>query len=352
MSATPRLISIPLTVVLLIVLSGCASRAGVTPTDGPDTAVAPTATAQPDGPPQPTIPLACGDFFSESDASALLFEPVTLKLSEEWVRSLYQAAGLEAGLFHCTWGGDDNDMTDSSWNRTIDLTILPDGAAAFDEGVWQVDDGAIVYPDGSTTSEYRCDSVGTGAYCTGNVLVDGYWANVRANTYTGAEFSQDAMAANARSIVDRVTSVISSAGPARPAWVVADHTLTGAICSGQPLATVSHPPYADGVAALRATAFRCDYNSTVAVTVLPGGGWAAASAQASGRPLVYNIPPQAVTVAGADLALWTCADGCYALLSVGGSGVELYDSQYYAGSGETDFVAELPGIVAGIVAAG
>ena len=58
---------------------------------------------------------------------------------------------------------------------------------------------------------------------------------------------------------------------------------------------------------------------------------------------------QAVQISGADAAFWGCGDGCYAILTIGGSAVSITDYDLYDGPA---FLAELPGIVNAIGAAG
>jgi hypothetical protein len=90
----------------------------------------------------------------------------------------------------------------------------------------------------------------------------------------------------------------------------------------------------------------------VSIGVLPGGGWAAASVAANGqRPSWSILTFEQTAVTGADLALWGCGDGCYALLSISGSAVSITDGDKYQDQAP-DFLAELPGIVAAITAAG
>ena len=353
----PRRVVLP-AVVLVLALAGCAGR-GVAPGEDPAPVDSPTppATAEPQGDPLPTLPLACSDFFSDADATALLYRDVSLKVDQDDTRNNTEAAQRQEGLLECIWGGDTS--TDSSWDQTIVLTILPDAAAAFDEGVWQVDDGAIPYPDGSTTSEYLCPQVFDNfAWCNANVLVDGYWAQVRATTENQSDpISRDEIEASIRSIVDRLTTVISSAGPARPQWTTSAHTLTGAICAGQPF-FVDVPPYplsAAQAAGERSNAVGCSYSENVSINVVPGGAWAVPAAQAAaGKDLrAYGlISTYASTpVPGADLALYGCGAGCQAMLSIGGSSVEIYDRALHYDDGVT-FLAELPAIVADVIAAG
>lgn len=334
----------------LLVLTGCgAPSAGSSPSDSASSSVssAPSGSPSPaaQGDPQPTLPITCADVFSDSAASDLIYSAISLKIDQATVRNIYEASGLQAGLFQCIWGGQNK--TDNSWDQTIGLDVLPNATAAFDAGVWQVDDGAVVYPDGSTTSEYLCTQVGANyAQCFANVLLNGYWAHAWVSTGDGDEpLTQDGMEASMRAIVDRLTAVIGSAGKPRVPWIVPSHALTGAFCAGQPINGT--------VATQRTGALGCDYAPSINVGILPGGAWAVASVQANGKMPNWSVSTfEPTPVAGADLALWGCGDGCYALLSVGGSAVSIDDGNLYGGQGEADFVAELPAIVAAVTAAG
>lgn len=326
-------------------LSGCgvpSAPASSSPASG---VASPTPTAQAQGDPLPTLPLTCGDFFSEQAASDLLFLPVTLKVSETAVPSTVVAAALQAGATRCIWGADDK--TDNGWDQTIVLEVLPDGAEAFDINVWQVDDGAIVYPDGSTTSEYLCTSVeATYAGCFANVLVGGYWAHVYVQTGgTAMSLTREVVEASLRAIVDTVTAAISGAGSPRPGWVVPSGVLAGGICAGQGF---GDDPAIGFIAAGRAGVVHCAVGGN-SVSVLPGGAWALAPILAYGQPTYSVRSLEQIEVAGADAAAWGCGDGCYAFFSVGGSLVSLYSGDIYDGEA---FTPTLEAFVAEVVAAG
>ncbi|MCA0217273.1 MAG: hypothetical protein LCH43_07945 [Actinobacteria bacterium] len=326
-------------------LSGCGVPSAPAPSSPASGVASPTPTAQAQGDPLPTLPLTCGDFFSEQAASDLLFLPVTLKVSETSVRSTYTAAALQAGATRCIWGADDK--TDNGWDQTIVLDALPDGAEAFDTNVWQVDDGAIVYPDGSTTSEYLCSWVEpTYAGCFANVLVDGYWAHAYVQTGgSDRSLTREAVEANLRAIVDSVTAAISSAGPPRPDWIVPSGVLAGGICAGQGLGDDST---VGSIAAGRAGMLQCTVGPN-SVTVLPGGAWALAPILANGQPTYSVRSLEQIEVAGADAAAWGCGDGCYAFFSIGGSLVSVYSGDIYDGEA---FTPTLEAFVAEVVAAG
>jgi len=331
--------------VVVASLSGCGVPSAPAPSSPASEGASPTPTTAAQGDPLPTLPLTCGDFFSEQAASDLLFLPVTLKVPETAVPSIVVAAGLQAGATRCIWGADDK--TDNGWDQTIVLEVLPDGAEAFDINVWQVDDGAIVYPEGSTTSEYLCTSAeATYAGCFANVLVDGYWAHVYVQT-GGADMSltRDAVEASLRTIVDSVTAAISGAGAARPNWIVPSGVLAGGICAGQ---GIGDNPAIGFIAAGRAGVVHCtvDVNS---VSVLPGGAWALAPILANGQPTYSVRSLEQIEVVGADAAAWGCGDGCYAFFSLGGSLVSLYSGDVYDGAA---FTPTFEGFVAEVVAAG
>ena len=118
-------------------LSGCSVPSAPASSSPAPEGASPTPAAEAQGDPLPTLPLACGDFFSERAASDLLFLPVTLKVSETAVRSTFVAAALQGGATRCIWGADDK--TDNGWDQTIVLEVLPDGAQAFDTIFLRID---------------------------------------------------------------------------------------------------------------------------------------------------------------------------------------------------------------------
>ncbi len=331
--------------VVVASLSGCGVPSAPSPSSPASEGASPTPTAAAQGDPLPTLPLTCGDFFSDQAASDLLFLPVTLKVPETAVRSTFIAAALQAGATRCIWGADDK--TDNGWDQTIVLEVLPDGAQAFDTNVWQVDDGAIVYPDGSTTSEYLCASVEpTYAGCFANVLVDGYWAHVYVQTGgTDMSLTREAVEVSLRAIVDTVNAAISGAGSPRPGWIVPSGVLAGGICAGQNLGDNST---VGSIAAGRSGMLQCTVGGN-SVSVLPGGAWALAPILANGQPNYSVSSLEQIEVAGADAAAWGCGDGCYAFFSIGGSLVSLYSGDVYDGSA---FTPTFEGFVAEVVAAG
>lgn len=330
--------------VVVLVLAGCAPAAPApTPSDSPVPTPTPSATAQ--GDPWSTLPLTCAELLSEPEAQALTGAPVTLKEGESFVNNLRAIALRQVGALSCTWGGEGR--TDNSYNQTIDFTILPDADAAFDEGVWQVDDGAIVYPDGSTTSEYLCQPVyGDVAYCTANVLLNGYWAQawVQADNQT-----EESITTGMRSLVDSLTARMAAAGAPRPAWVVPEGSLAGAYCD-QPVDVGSAPYPAIAVGFVRSGALACTSPEGVSLVILPGGAWGVPLAQGT-RPYYSVSEFVPFDVPGADFALWGCGDGCTALVAVGGSALSI-TTQYDLASTVEQLTPLVTTIVADVTTAG
>lgn len=330
---------------LVLVLAGCGTpgtpatpSASVAPTTEPSSTV-----PVEQGLPLPRLPLACTDLFSDTGAANVVGTAVSLRLDELTERNLAESATRQVGVLSCTWGGEFK--TDNSWDQHLVIDVLPDADAAFDTGVWQVDDGAIVYPTGSTTSEYRCPWLDADYYsCFANVLVDGYWA--RADVQGGGEGAPvDTVEARMRALIDDLTAAIAGAGDPNPVWVAPPDVLTGAICAGA--ADAVAPSYPDSVAIGRAGVLRCEVDGA-RVSVLPAGDWAVPEIQARGDRPYHSIPAlEQVDIAGADLALTGCGDGCYAILAIAGSAVEVYSDTMDSGP----FLNELAAIVAQVVAA-
>ncbi len=328
---------------IVLLLAGCGSPA--TPTDRVAPTTEPSSTVPAvQGLPLPRLPLACTDLFSDTGAADVVGTAVSLRLDELTERNLAESATRQVGVLSCTWGGEFK--TDNSWDQHLVIDVLPDADTAFDVGVWQVDDGAIVYPEGSTTSEYFCPSQDPGYYsCFANVLVDGYWAHADVQG-SGEGAPVDTLEARMRGLIDDLTAAIASAGAPNAVWVAPTGVLIGSICAGG--ADEVAPSYPDSVAIGRAGVLRCEVD-VARVSVLPAGAWAVPEIQARGDRPYYSIPSlESVDVAGADLALTGCGDGCYAILSIGGSAVEVYSDTM----DPAPFLTELAAIVTQVAAAG
>lgn len=335
-------------VVVAIALLAGGVLAACTPTSQSDTPVeTATPTASPteaaSGDPRPTLPLTCDELVPRADAQAAVGYPVELREREGDIASPVSIAALQAGILSCVWGGEDR--TDNSYDQTLTIDVLPDAVQAWDVGVWQIDDGAVVYPDGSTTSEYLCQqvfdggTVGAVAYCDGNVLVGGYWARF----HVQALVADDAAAAAVmRGLLDSLAARLADAGPATPAWVPPAGALTGAACAPWPGPEyVSSPEF---VAAARAGMRRCD--GEVQVAVIPAGAWAVPLID--GRRPSYSITLAPVEVPGTDAAQAGCGDGCMAIVAVHGSALALSADVYTL----DEFLPLLPSAIETVVAGG
>lgn len=352
--SSPQLVrrSLILSTAVVIALAGC-TPADVAPTSTPSPS---SSTPAPEPAPFPRLALTCDDLYSEAEATAFVGQPVSLKLDEVAVRNVREVAALQDGLLSCTWGGEST--TDGGWDEHLVVDVLPDADQAFDVGVWQVDDGATVYPAGSLTSEYRCGyanvdpAVGyLGYYCVVNVLVDGFWGQADLQgTFDDAAGADalPALEARLRELVDSLTLAIASAGEPNPAWVPPSGALTGAICSGSAEADilVSAP---DQVAEGRAGVRGCEISS-LKLVIAPGGAWAYPVLESrADRPWYAGSTVEPVEVDGVGPALLSCGDGCMAVVAVGGSLVSVYDSD----NGEpAPLLTTLPDIISQIIAAG
>ncbi len=282
-----------------------------------------TATAQP-AVPEPALPLSCDALVPLTEVQSIVGHPVELREDGTRPGTAIGIAARQAGLLTCIWGGEDR--TDNSYDQTLVIHVLADADTAWDAGVWQVDDGAVVYPEGSTTSEYLCQPVmesasswGGLAYCDANVLVDGYWARM----HVQAVQTDDAEAASTmKGLVDAIIERLAGAGAPRAGWRPPSDALTPVGCGPQ---TSSSPSFIQGVAAERAGLRSCSgLGATVAV--VPGGAWAVELAD--GARATYSITLAPIEVAGVDRALAGCADGCAALVAVGGSAISIYADVY------------------------
>jgi hypothetical protein len=346
--AVMRLIVAAAAVVLL--LAGCTAAPEPTPT--PTVTATPSPTPEPQGDPQPRLPVTCPDVFSDDGASLALGSPVSLKVGDDAVRNPGFAQERQVGTLTCIWGGAS--MTNNSWDTGIALRVLPDADAEFDRGVWSVDDGAIMYPEGEL-SEYICSDAGTWTsypMCRANILLDGYWAQAVV-TFAHDELSitPEAGESAMRGIVDVIRTTVASADAPRPAWVVPAGSLEGHACDGRP-ATLDEATLGDIlelVARDRAPYRWCEWSEGVTVTVLAGGAWAIDGLEAYGDRPYWSVPPfSAVSVAGADAALAACELDCVLVAAVGGSLVSIHGP----GPDVPSFIAGAQPILAEVAAAG
>lgn len=326
----------------VLLLAGCTPTPSPSPTSAPSSSATATSSPTPAGEnqPLPTLPITCADLFSEQEVSSLLGTPLTVKVDETTVRNLEDAAVLQAGALSCTWGGESK--TDNSWNEAVVVTILGNADADFDSGVWQVDDGAVVYPDGEL-SEYLCGT--NGFYpCFANVLLDGYWAQVQAGSASVGDTQM-------RTIVDTLRAAITAAGPPRPKWTPPAGSLAGAYCGEQEPGHPATLSLVEFVASARAGIVRCQSDDGTSVTILPGGSWALPALEAyPDQPWwgALRLEPTAIAGTEAALGATTVWDGYFAIVSVEGSAISLSRDQVSA----EQFIAEAPALITEIVAAG
>ncbi len=346
--AVMRLIVAAAAVVLL--LAGCSAASEPTPT--PTASATRSPAPEPQGAPEPRLPVDCPDLFSEDGASLVLGTSVSLKVGDAAVRNPGFAQERQVGTLTCIWGGES--MTNNSWDTSIQLRVLSDADADFDRGVWSVDDGAIVYPEGEL-SEYLCSDAGTWTsypMCRANVLLDGYWAQAIVTFAHGdSGVAREAAEVAMRGIVDTIRAVIGNAGEPRPVWVAPDDSLVGAACDGRP-AVVDESTLGDVlefVARDRAPYRWCEWSEGVTVAILAGGSWAIDGLEAYGDRPYWSVPPfSAVSVAGAEAALAACELECVLVAAVGGSLVSIYAP----GPDVPSLVATAEPILAELAAAG
>lgn len=329
-------------VALVLALSGCTGPGdpGAGETTSPATTTAePT---QPQDDPQPVLPLACSDLFTDDAASSIVGAPVDLKVGDGRLRNDAVAAALQGGVLSCIWGGEGT--TDNAWNESITLDVLPDADADFDTGVWQVDDGAVVYPDGQL-SEYLCSGYPGLATCSANVLVDGYWAKAIVS-------SQTANAPQMMTLIDRLREQLAGAGPARQEWAPPTDVLQGAYCGPQPAPEQYELSSPADIGARRAGEVTCQPSEGWIVSVLPGGAWSVPLIAAyGGSPYGGVLPVVPTEISGADESYWgdvAWGGQQWALVSVGGSAVSIFG----VGEDRADFDAQATEILAAVVAAG
>lgn len=333
-------------IVLVLALAGCAPQSAPAPAPAPDTIVTetPAPTPEPQGDPLPTLPLTCADLLTDAEASEILQYDVTLKVDETTIYSAWHIGAYQLGMTSCQWGAENK--TDNGWDQTVELDILPNADADWQVGVWQVDDGAVVYPEGSETSEYLCQPVDRYSGCTANVLVDGYWAQAHTYTYGLSEGrTDDSAAASMRTLLDLLATRIAGAGAPREAWVAPAGALRGSFCDDPVETFVSYPA---SVAMARAGLVYCEGPDDWSVSIQPGGAWAIP--HLAGQDFSYELRgAQATTLQGTDGGVWACGAGCEAVYAVNGSAVSLRTGTVMD---ESAFSAAVAPVLAAVVAAG
>lgn len=358
-------------IAVAVALTGCAQLATNTPTDSATPTPTPTSTAT--ALPVPTLPVTCAKVLTDAAASSILETPVELKGDETTIRGVESIAALQSGALSCIWGA--GDQMYHGWDNHIYLDLLPNATSDYEAGVSQVDDGATPYTAGDD-SEYLCHDPSDGGgrqVCTANLLLDGYWVQVNAESDVSGR-TLDSAQQSMTILLDSLAGTIGAEDAPNPAWTPPVGSLTGAFCDDVDASTsavrdaflspelasnpyVSQPPYsAAQVATTRAGTVSCRWASdnstagTVWVEIVPGGAWADAQLLSSPPTVPVSEPPfTAVTIPDSPASLVQCYDGCRALLSIGGSSVGVYVGNVL----DTDVLtADLARLAAAILAAG
>ena len=227
MSASHRLVIVAATAVLL--LTGCAVPAP-TPTIEPDPQPTETSVAQPAEPPS-TLPLDCVDFGTLDQIQASFTEPLSVKVDEASApRSSYRLEFLQAGGLDCIWGSEN--MTDSSWDDGVTLSVLGDAASDYQELIaQQPDDPAALVDTLGDASHTRCDAYDSGSQCWGTILVGHYFVSLNTGGFAGAP-DADGVRSAYDAIAEHVVEVIRGAGEPPAAWVAPQGSFDGGtLCS-------------------------------------------------------------------------------------------------------------------------
>ena len=325
------------------VLSGCTPSVSAptpTPTSSSSSA-SPTADALTR--PRSALPLSCAQILSLSELRSHLVDPVTVQIDETHApRRLDEIAVLQVGGMQCAWGG--RNMTDATWDTGVTLAVLPDATADFT--AWEADPSAPHAVTGTLGdfSGLTCESTGdaSGDWCAGDVLVGTSWISFTVDDIGGAA---GAGVSTTATVIGAVVDAVRGAGPARSNWTPPTDAVTGIeFCTqsttaseilGAPVGPIdadfAPAPDLALVASNRADVSGCDFTDASSrrftVSTLPAGAWALPIVAAA--PPLWTLlgRPTPFDVSGTDGALRACGDGCQALVSVGGSLLQVYDSQ-------------------------
>ena len=335
----------------VVVLTGCSSPAGdhAHPHTVAPAVAAPTPT--PTVPAEPGWPysIGCADILTEAQVQANVTATVSVKADETAVPSRFTDVSLaDAGGLRCVWGGAD--MTDSSYDAGVALTILPKASAA--------------YAARPATTPYPCKAWG----CWEDFLVGDTWVEMRYS-----DSGQKNNATDVQAQVDRVKAIIAdrlnSLGVPRAPWSVPEGSLTaGQAClsSGSGLvagaigvdpSTVrldTQPSYSLQYSSVDARSgdtycrwmIGSGHSSSMTLEVIPGGSWAFAgvSARLLAGPTESGTFTPAV-IPGADSAVVACSDYCSAVVSAQHS-LAMFTTE--SPKDQATFIAEVQRLVASL----
>jgi hypothetical protein len=320
--------------VLVLALAGCAPTPASGQSTAPATSPRPTATLA--SAPVPALPLTCARLFTVGAVQSHLHATVSAEVDETHTGGyLEDFAMLQAGGTECTWGGQD--MTDSSYDTGVVLTILPDAATEFAARQMPTS-GDMVTGTIGASSAYDCAS---GAWCYGDALAGSYWISF----IVGDADSPDngPTPATVEAILKPIAQAVSTAGGSVKPWAKPSEAFDGAaLCTavgaqglvssalGAAVTPQDTTAFDDifGAAAHREGLIKCSWaagpNDGIGIDVLPGGSWVYPRVAAA--PPLWNLigHPTAIDASGSDGALVGCGDHCEALFSIQKSLVQLF----------------------------
>jgi hypothetical protein len=318
---------------MVLALVGCAPSTTSSPSSA--RAASPSPSASLTSAPVPALPLSCAQLFTIGAVQSHLHATVSTQVDETHVGTyLEDLAVLQAGGTECTWGG--TDMTDSSYDTGVVLTILPDAATEF--AARQLSTSAdVVTGTIGTSSAYDCAS---GAWCYGDALAGGYWISF----VVGDADSPDngPTAATVEAILKPIAQAVGSAGGSVKPWAKSNKAFDGAaLCTDAGAQGLVSSALGGAVTLQDATAFdgilgaaaqregmtSCIWtagpNNGIGIDVLPGGSWVYPRVAAA--PPLWTLigHPSAIDAPGSEGALVGCGEHCEALFSIQKSLVHL-----------------------------
>lgn len=302
-------------IVVVAMLAACAPGPGVEPDASPDEGA--------QGP-MPLVNVACADLVPLADIRAALgdaVEPDDFPFEPGGTWPLTHVGLRQGGALFCHWSDAANQAGEYAAN--LEIIALPDAAAWT---AWEKELAGWGPPSGFGDASYgTCTSSlgGSYQYCKHDVLVGGVWLYVSVQNL----IRPDAAEPIVRSVVDAVAaaevSVASWAAPASGITLPRDcekllstATVAAAVATADiapreaslNMPLIRNPALATGLSAGLDCSWSNPYSSAVAmpvaVSVLPGAGWAWDAAWARPRP--DRSPATAVDRLG-DAAFSGCA---------------------------------------------
>ncbi len=326
-----------------LLLAGCIPEAepvASAPPPSPSPSAEPAATR-----PNPVFALNCDEVLSLDEVQARVTAAVEIRRDETNVPgALFEIPSLQRGGLSCRWGGENR--TDESYDDGVDVLVLPDAIADFEEREagfaesWEVD-GADRAAGTCYFASEPANGTAPGA-CMGAALIGSTLIDVRFSDSDGQYASEAAIGEIARELLETVVARVISAGPREQLWVAPPSgAQSGDFCGtlGQSFVTAlalddlsggEIDSYIDDATSCAYSSGSGDGYSTAGITALYSAAWVAGVEQTE-SPGLADVWQEQRTSAGA--LWWLSPDGetISARAAIDGDLVTAYIASYELG---------------------